>query len=213
MPRPIRLVVADDQALVREGLVNMLKLNADLSVVGEAAGGEEAIALVSTLKPDVFLLDYRMPPPDGLSVLRQLALSGQLPPTLILTTFEDEHLLVSSMNLGARGFLLKDASLQVLIQAIFTVADGGRWLHTPQYTGVARPDHLSSEATLGLEPLTEREQEVLRLMTLGLSNREIAGALQTTEGTVKGYVSNVLSKLGVRDRTRAVLKALNARMV
>ena len=218
----IRICIVEDQTLVRQGLCSMLALAGDMTVVAEAENGEQALTTVPEFQPDVLLLDYRMPRLDGLGVLRALSAISQargvpLVPTLILTTFDDDELLMSAVKLGAKGYLLKDVALPVLLEAIRTVAGGGRWLQPTLNDQVQRG---VEELRLGKEgagnesiTLTTREQEVLRLMAGGFSNREIAGLTTTTEGTVKGYVSNILSKMGVRDRTRAVLKAVEYRLV
>lgn len=205
----IRLVIADDQTLVRQGIRGLLELASDLRVVGEAADGDEAVRLVAEKRPDVVLLDVRMPGRGGLEVLE--ALAGRLPPTILLTTFDDDQVLIEGIRRGAKGFLLKDVPLRQLTAAIRTVAAGGT-LFRPAVThrvlaglpAVRRPfDRLEPP-----DRLTPRETQVLRLVAGGYSNREIAGALATAEGTVKNQVSAILSKLGVRDRTRAVLLAL-----
>ncbi|GGL80990.1 DNA-binding response regulator [Deinococcus aerolatus] len=218
----IRICIVEDQTLVRQGLRSMLALADDMTVVAEAENGEQALVTVPDACPDVLLLDYRMPRLDGLGVLRALAERAQahgtpLIPTLILTTFDDDELLLSAVQLGAKGYLLKDVDLPVLLQAIRTVAGGGRWLQPTLTDQVQRGlDELRPQREDGPEDrilLTSREQEVLRLMAGGFNNREIAGLTTTTEGTIKGYVSNILSKLGVRDRTRAVLKAVECRLL
>jgi DNA-binding NarL/FixJ family response regulator len=185
-------------------------LSEEIEVVAEAADGAEAIRMVPEIGPDVVLLDMRMPGLSGLDVLRDLAGKDQLPPTIILTTFDDDELLLAGIQAGARGYLLKDVSLADLVNAIRKVAEGGsivkpavtqrllkglEKLHN-EFSSLDRPD-----------PLTERETEILRLMAGGYSNKEIANSLGVAEGTVKNHVSNILSKMGVRDRTRAVLKA------
>jgi DNA-binding NarL/FixJ family response regulator len=205
----IRVLVADDQTLVRQGIRSLLGLSQAVTVVGEAADGEEALARLGELRPDVLLLDLRMPKLDGLGVLRALVGVPDAPPTLILTTFDDDELVLGALRLGAKGFLLKDVSLAQLLGAVETLAAGGT-LVQPAVTerllrGLPRTTYPSLEAP---ERLTKRELEVVRLMAGGYSNREIAGALGMGEGTVKNHVSSVLSKLGVRDRTRAVLRAL-----
>ncbi len=206
----IRVMLVDDQNLVRKGVRSLLELSEEIEVVAEAADGAEAIRMVPEIRPDVVLLDMRMPGLSGLDVLRDLAGKDQLPPTIILTTFDDDELLLAGIQAGARGYLLKDVSLADLVNAIRKVAEGGsivkpavtqrllkglEKLHN-EFSSLDRPD-----------PLTERETEILRLMDGGYSNKEIANSLGVAEGTVKNHVSNILSKMGVRDRTRAVLKA------
>ena len=203
----IRVLLVDDQTLVRQGIRSLLELSQTVTVVGEAADGEEALVLVSRLEPDVVLLDLRMPKLDGLGVLR--ALSNGAPPTLILTTFDDDELVLEGLRLGAKGYLLKDVSLTQLLDAVETLALG-ETLVQPAVTerllrGLQKTTYPSLETP---DTLTKRELDVVRLLAGGYSNKEIAGALGMSEGTVKNHVSSVLSKLGVRDRTRAVLRAL-----
>lgn len=210
----IRLLLADDQTLLRAGLRGLLELTADLAVVAEASNGEETIAAVRVHRPDVVLLDVRMPRGTGLDVLRTLGASGELPPTILLTTFDDDEALFEGLRAGARGFLLKDVSFERLTEAIRTVARGETLIRPAvtervvqllersprpfeEFESLDRPDRLSP-----------REAEILRLLAGGYNNREIADALGTSEGTVKNQVSSILSKLGVRDRTRAVLKGI-----
>lgn len=209
----IRVCIVEDQTLVRQGLRSMLALSEDIEVAAEAEDGLQAVALLPALQPDVLLLDYRMPHLDGLGVLRRLRQLGALPPTLILTTFEDDDLLISGVEAGARGYLLKDVSLEILLRAIRTVARGGRWLQPVTTERVRAPENPDAGWPADRVTLTEREQEVLRLMAGGFSNREIAGLITTTEGTIKSYVSNILSKMGVRDRTRAVLRAMEIQLL
>jgi DNA-binding NarL/FixJ family response regulator len=207
----IRVFLVEDQALVREGIQSLLGFDRGITVVGSAADGEEALTAIPACRPDVVLLDMRLPRVSGLEVLRRLAVRGELPATIILTTFDDDEIVLEGLRAGARGYLLKDVSLSELVDAIRAVANGG----------TAVKPIVSGRVIAGLErnaaefphldppdPLTEREVEVLRLMTGGYSNREIARALRVTEGTVKNHVSSILSKLGVRDRTRAVLQAV-----
>jgi DNA-binding NarL/FixJ family response regulator len=205
----IRVLIADDQMLVRQGIRTLLAMDREISVVGEAADGAEAIEQVLAAPIDVLLLDIRMPGEDGIAVLRKLSARNALPPTLILTTFDDSDVVLDGIRAGARGFLLKDVSYQQLLAAIRAVA-GGATVFQPAVTerllraGTAL--HVDMEGPR--EQLTVREAEVVRLMAGGYSNREIAEALGTAEGTVKNHVSSILAKFGVRDRTRAVLKAL-----
>jgi len=209
----IRVMLVDDQTLVRQGIRSLLELADDIEVVGEAADGHGAIEQIETIVPDVMLLDMRMPNGNGLEVLQELSRRDHLPATIILTTFDDDELVLSGIRSGARGFLLKDVALEELLSAVRDVA-AGKSIVKPAITqrllqglGQVRTDFSSLEQP---DPLTERETEILRLMAGGYSNKEIAKALNVAEGTVKNHVSNVLSKMGVRDRTRAVLKAFEA---
>jgi DNA-binding NarL/FixJ family response regulator len=207
----IRLVLIDDQTLVRRGIRSLLELAGDLQVVAEAADGDDGVAAIRREQPDVVLLDVRMPGKGGLDVLTELQSRGELPPTILLTTFDDDEALLAGIKAGARGYLLKDVSLEQLTEAIRTVAAGGSVIRPAVTERVLRGlEHVRRDfdALNPPDPLTKRELEVLRLMAGGYSNREIAGALGASEGTVKNHTSSILSKLGVRDRTRAVLKAL-----
>ncbi len=212
----IRVCLVDDQTLVRQGVRSLLELSEDIRVVAEAGDGRQAIETIPELKPDVVLMDLRMPVMSGIEALQWLSARNQLPPTIILTTFDDDELVLAGLKAGARGFLLKDVSLEQLVNAIHTVAGGGS-LVQPAVTQrlLAGVQSLRNDfVSLGQpDPLTERETEILRLMAGGYSNKEIADSLGVAEGTVKNHVSNILSKLGVRDRTRAVLKALELKLV
>ena len=212
----IKVCLVDDQTLVRQGVRSLLELSDEIEVTGEAADGRSACELIPQLKPDVVLLDMRMPGMSGLDVLDQLAANDALPPTIILTTFDDDSLVLAGIKSGAKGYLLKDVSLDELVGAVKTVAEGGS-LVRPAVTerllkGLEgmRTDFSSLDRP---DPLTDRETEILRLMAGGYSNKEIANSLGVAEGTVKNHVSNILSKLGVRDRTRAVLKAFELGIV
>lgn len=208
--RKIRVMLVDDQTLVRQGVRSLLELADDIDVVAEASDGVEAVAMAPEKAPDVMLLDIRMPRKNGLEVLKELHQQGNLPPTIILTTFDEDDLVLDGIRTGARGYLLKDVSLEELVGAVRRVAEG-QTMVKPAVTerllaglGKSRLDFSSLDRP---DPLTERETEILRLMAGGYSNKEIANALNVAEGTVKNHVSSILSKLGVRDRTRAVLKA------
>ena len=207
----IRVCLVDDQTLVRQGIQSLLELVDDIDVVAEASDGEEAVHVIRDSRPDVVLLDVRMPRMSGLDVLRALRTSHELPPTIILTTFDDQAVVLEGIRRGAKGFLLKDVSLEQLVNAVRTLAAGGTLIQPAITERIVRSIEQVGNDFPSLEspdPLTEREIEVLRLLTGGHSNREIAEALHVAEGTVKNHVSNILSKMGVRDRTRAVLKAL-----
>ena len=215
----IRVFLADDERLIRQGFRQLLELAeaADpaaggIEVVGEAADGAEALARVPGAAIDVLLLDVRMPRRSGLEVLEQLG--DRRPPTLILTTFDDAELLLRAVRAGARGFLSKDVSLDELVGAIRALARGDTWFQPALTASLRRGvEARAADTTPGHERLTDRERDVLRLMAGGYSNREIADVLATAEGTVKNQVSSILAKLGVRDRTRAVLKALETGVI
>jgi DNA-binding NarL/FixJ family response regulator len=208
----IRVMLVDDQMLVRSGISGLLALTPDIRVVAEAADGAEAVALIAQVKPDVLLLDVRMPHCSGIELLQ--ARKSLLPPTILLTTFDDDEALFEGMRAGAMGFLLKDISLERLAEGIRSVA-GGATLFRPALTERARASYESaSRSSAGAqdgmvrERLTSRETEILALMAGGFNNGEIAAALGPTEGTIKNHVSSILSKLNVRDRVRAVLRGL-----
>jgi DNA-binding NarL/FixJ family response regulator len=212
----INVYLVDDQNLVRQGVKALLELADGITVIGEADSGKRAIIEIPEMKPDVVLLDMRMPVMSGLDVLHELKQLDQLPPTIILTTFDDDELVLAGVKSGAMGYLLKDVPLEDLVDGIKKVA-AGETLVRPQITkkilkGIEglKNDFMSFERP---DPLTSRETEILRLMAGGHSNKEIANSLFVAEGTVKNHVSNILSKIGVRDRTRAVLKALELGLI
>lgn len=210
----IRVVIVDDHALVRQGIRSLLALAPDVEVVGEACNGDEAATLIPTLLPDVVLLDVRMPGKDGLQVLDDL--SERLPPTILLTTFDDDAVVLEAIRRGAKGFLLKDVSLERLTHSVRKVASGESLFLSSVSERVIAALRAAPPTFDSLEQPdapTAREVEVLRLMAGGYSNREIAYALRASEGTIKNHVSSLLSKLGVRDRTRAVLKAIDLRWI
>ncbi len=210
----LRLALADDQALVREGLKALLR-DAGFEVALEAEHGEALLAGLERTPIDVVLSDIRMPGIDGIQALALLRRRGDRTPVILLTTFDDSRLLLRAVEAGAQGFLLKDASPDDLRDAIVRVARGEALLQPVATDAVRarlafedpRPRHTE------LLPLTERELSVLRLLAGGYSNKEIARTLNLAEGTVKNYVSDILDKLGTRDRTRAVLKAITQRLI
>ncbi len=209
----IKICLVEDQTLVRQGLQTLLDLVEDIDVIAEAKDGEEALRIIPQVKPDVVLLDMYLPKRNGLEVLRELKQSQSLPPTLILTTFDEDKFVIGGLQAGAKGYLLKDVSLDQLTGAIRTLAGGGTLVHPSMTQRLLesldriRCDFPSMETP---EALSGREVEILRLVARGYNNREIADVLAIAEGTVKNYVSSILSKMGVRDRTRAVLKALES---
>ena len=207
----IRIVLVDDETLVRRGIRGLLGLAEDITVVAEAADGEEAVRVIRACQPDVVLLDVRMPKLSGIEVLEALRATDSLPPTILLTTFDDDAALLKGIRVGAKGFLLKDVSIERLTEAIRLVASGETLIRpavTERVLKRLEEIHPEFESLEPPDPLTRREIEVLRLMAGGYSNREIGDALGASEGTVKNHISSILSKMGVRDRTRAVLKGL-----
>lgn len=207
----IRVMIVDDQTLVRQGIRGLLELLPDIEVIGEATDGEEAVERVPELAPDVLLLDIRMPRMDGVAVLKALGEEGLLPPTLVLTTFDDGDAAIRAIKAGAKGLMLKDISLEDLAHAIRLLANSGTAFQPAMteslMTAIRRGPLPSSEDHIA-ETLTTREREVLHMICAGYSNKEIADLLALAEGTVKNHVSNLLLKLDARDRTRAALKAL-----
>lgn len=215
----IRVLLVDDQALFREGLSTLLSVYPDVQVVGEAGNGEEALAQVEAHRPDVVLMDLRMPVLDGAAATRRIRLAYPHVQVIVLTTFDDDEHIFDGLRAGAVGYLLKDVASVRLVEAIRTAARGESFLHPSVATRLVaefnrltdtrpspQPSPLSPASSL-IEPLSERELEILRHLSQGASNREIANTLYITEGTVKNHITNILGKLGVRDRTQAALKA------
>jgi DNA-binding NarL/FixJ family response regulator len=210
----IRVVIADDQTLVRTGLRMILAAEPGIEVVGEAADGAEAVACCAEQQPDVVLMDVRMPGVDGIEATRTITAAGDRPRVLVLTTFDLDEVVYDALRAGASGFLLKDAPEERLTTAIRVVADGGS-LFAPSVTRrlieefARRPELPRTDVS----SLTERETEVLRLVARGLSNVEIATRLFVTDNTVKTHVARILMKLGVRDRVQAVVLAYETGLV
>jgi len=212
----IRVCLVDDHRLVRSGIASLLSLLPDIEVVGEAADGAEALQVIARDSPDVVLLDVRLPKIDGLGVLHALKRKDDKSAVIVLTTFDDDRVLRDAMDAGARGFLLKDVSLDDLADAIRKAAAGQTYLQ-PGSRGrledaLARVGEREYEART-FDDLTDREIEILRFVARGFSNAEIADVLGLAEGTVKNHVSSVLSKLGVRDRTRATITAIERGLI
>jgi len=210
--RPIRLLIVDDQRLMREGLHTLLELEPDLEISGEAEDGLAALEQYETLQPDVVLMDIRMPRLDGVEATRRLRLRWPEARVIILTTFDDDAYVFDGLRAGALGYLLKDVSGQELAEAIRKVAGGGALIEPSvarkvlaEFARLAEPARPAVEQLP--EPLSEREQEILRLLARGANNRQIASQLFLAEGTVKNYVSTILDKLAVQDRTQAALRA------
>ena len=213
----IRVLIADDQALVRGGFRMILDAQPDMEVVGEAVDGKEAVTLARELEPDVVLMDIRMPELDGLEATRRLVVDESAPRVLMLTTFDMNEYVYEAMKSGASGFLLKDVRPEQLAEAVRTIAAGDALL-APAITRrlieefVRRPPPGSTTAP-GLEELTERELEVVKLIARGLSNDEIGKSLFVSQATVKTHVTHILAKLGLRDRVQAVVLAYESGLV
>jgi DNA-binding NarL/FixJ family response regulator len=207
----IKILFAEDQTIVRRGIVRLLELTPDIRVVAEAGDGKEALDLIRKIRPDVALLDIRMPKQSGIEVLQELNRLGEAIPTVFLTTFDEDPLFFQAVQAGACGFLLKDVSLERLAETIRAVAAGETVLQpalTERVVRVVRRQGTDFETSPNPKRLTPRELDVLHLVAGGYSNQEIAISLRMSAGSVKNHVSSILSKLGARDRTRAVLRAI-----
>jgi DNA-binding NarL/FixJ family response regulator len=209
---PIRVCLVDDQRLMRDGLRTLLELEDGIEVVGEAEDGRSALEIYAATRPDVLLMDIRMPGMDGVEATRRLVTQWPDAKIIILTTFDDEATIFDGLRAGALGYLLKDVSGQELTAAVREVARGGALIQPSVARKVlaefARVAPASpAAATFLVEPLSAREEEILRGITKGLTNKEIANRLALTEGTVKNYVSTIFQKMGVQDRTQAAMRA------
>ena len=212
MSAPVRVLLADDQALFREALATLLSVRAEVEVVAEAGDGAQALERAAQCRPDVVLMDLHMPVLDGIGATRRLRVEQPAVRVLALTTFDDDEDVFAALRAGALGYLLKDVSGDRLVEAVLAAARGESVLQ-PSVAAkvVARVARMADDVPSPrpqplVDPLTEREVAVLRLLAEGGSNREIAGALFLAEGTVKNHVTNVLAKLGARDRTQAALR-------
>ncbi len=209
---PIKILIVDDQALFREGLRTLLSVQADFEVVGEASNGEEALRYAAQYHPNVILMDLRMPVMDGVTATRRLRELYPECKVIVLTTFDDDEDIFEGMRAGAVGYLLKDVSSEKLFEAIHATSRGEYFL-MPSITAkvMAEFSRLSRPAPKAdfelVDPLSSREIEILRLVSTGLSNKEIADKLVIAEGTVKNHLTNILAKLSAKDRMQAVIKA------
>ena len=211
-PRRIRIALADDQALVRGGLKALLGGFPNLEVVAEASDGHELSDALQRVAVDVVLCDVRMPGLDGFDVCRRLRHLADAPPVILLTTFDDADYALKAIDAGARGFLLKDASPLELVDTIEQVATG-RSVITPIATDAVRARYAYDDQSTPKGGFSKRETDILRLLAGGYTNREIGLAIHVAEGTVKNYLMDIFDKLGTRDRTRAVLKAITLRII
>jgi DNA-binding NarL/FixJ family response regulator len=209
----IRVALVDDQAMVRTGLARILSPADGFEVVAECRDGEDAVATVPTAGADVVLMDIRMPRLDGIEATRRLCALPEMAPILVLTTFDEDELLWGAIEAGASGFVLKDSTADELISAVTAVAGGGAWFDSSvaprvldQYRSVVGPARRSAQR---LDALTEREHDVLRLLSRGATNAEIASGLHVSQATVKTHVGSIFMKLDVRDRAAAIVYAFD----
>jgi DNA-binding NarL/FixJ family response regulator len=209
----IKILIVDDQSLFREALKTLLSASADFEIVGDASNGEEALRMVLQHSPDVILMDLRMPVMDGVEATRRIVQMNKSNKVIVLTTFDDDENVFEGLRAGAVGYLLKDVSSEKLSEAIRAAAQGEYFLVpsitakvVSEFSRISRPTPKKSEIFLP-DPLSPREVEIIRLVATGASNKEIAEKLVISEGTVKNHLSSILSKLSVRDRMQAVLKA------
>lgn len=207
MDSPIKIVIADDHSMIREGLKQLLELDGDIQVIGEAGDGEECLKVIEELQPDVLLLDINMPKMNGLQMLEQLRENGSEQKVLILTIHNEAEYLIRAKEIGVNGYVLKDSESAILKKAIITVNNGEEYIDTamlPLFNAMIKPGYYDDEDY----ELTKREKEVLKLVCDGLYNKEIADRLGISEKTVKNHVSSILRKFGVFDRTQAVIYAV-----
>jgi len=208
MSDTIRILIADDHAIVREGLRALIQTEAGMQLVGEAADGEAAVRMYQITRPDVMLLDLLMPRKDGIEALQEIRQFDPQARVIILTSFAEDHKVFSTIKGGAQGYLLKDTSPLELLQAIRTVSQGESYLHPAIARKVIQELNRPPEEKPQTSPLSERELEVLELLSEGLSNQEIADRLVLSERTVRNHVGNILAKLDLENRTQAALYAL-----
>ncbi|QYJ85135.1 response regulator transcription factor [Shewanella mesophila] len=210
----ITLGLVDDQKLIRQGIASLLSLSDKVNIVWQAENGRDAINALEQQPVQLILSDIRMPVLDGIEMLKIIRAKPSAVPIIMLTTFDDNALFVASIKYGANGFLLKDVSLDKLITAIIRVANGGYLIETDILNQIIKqPGTQIDTGSLGSMDISEREKEILTLMAGGYANKEIATAVYLAEGTVKNHISNILIKLGSRDRTQAVVKALQLAII
>ncbi|MGR6503182.1 response regulator [Shewanella sp. Koi 1] len=210
--RTIRVGLVEDQQLVRQGIASLIAISQHIEVSWQVENGQEALKRLQTEAVDVLLSDIRMPVLDGISLLKQLRAAQNPIPVIMLTTFDDSELFLNSLQAGANGFLLKDVSLDKLLEAIETVAQGGHLIE-PSVLEQMQQSSATAQSGPTHDLLSERERAILGFMAGGFSNKEIANAVFLAEGTVKNHVSTILAKLDCRDRTQAVLKGLQLSLI
>ena len=210
--RTIRVGLVEDQQLVRQGIASLIAISQHIEVSWQVENGQDALKRLQTEAVDVLLSDIRMPVLDGISLLKQLRAAQNSIPVIMLTTFDDCELFLNSLQAGANGFLLKDVSLDKLLEAIETVAQGGHLIE-PSVLEQMQQSSATAQSGPTHDLLSEREREILGFMAGGFSNKEIANAVFLAEGTVKNHVSTILAKLDCRDRTQAVLKGLQLSLI
>lgn len=216
MTDPIKIIIVDDQVLFREALNTLLSVHQEFEVVGEAGNGEEAVTMATIRSPDIILMDLRMPIMDGVEATRKIKEMNENAKVIVLTTFDDDDDVLNALRAGAVGYLMKDVSSDKLFEAIYS-ANRGEYFLLPSITAkvVSELSRIPANITVShgaqneglIEPLSNRELEILNLVAKGKNNREIAADLVIAEGTVKNHLSSILGKLGARDRIQAVLKA------
>ncbi len=213
--QPLRILVADDHAIFRDGLRKLLSDADDVSIIGEASNGVECIKMLAKLKPDILLLDLRMPEKDGLAVLEEVNFETTTTRVIVLTAAEDDRDVVRAMRLGARGVVLKQSASDLLLKSIRKVADGEIWLDNRMTAEVIDAFKKSAEAGQRREKplLSEREKEIVQLVAQGFRNREIGEKLFISEQTVKNHLHNIFDKLGVSDRLELALYAIHHRLI
>ena len=212
----IKIILVEDQLLVRKGISGLIKLIPDFEIVAEAEDGEQAIEAILNIEHNIVLMDIKMPKLNGIEAIVKLSEQNKLTPTILLTTFDDDELFLKGMRAGARGFLLKDVSIETLAETIRKVVNGETVIRpaiTEKIINKIKNTDYDFESFDNPEKLTPRELEVLRLMAGGYNNKEIASVLCVSDGVVKNHTSNIFFKLGVRDRTRAVLKGLELGLI
>jgi len=210
---PIKIMITDDHPIIREGLKNLLELDGDIKVIAEAVDGQDCLSKLENVNPDVLLLDINMPLMNGLEVLKNLKLRKNKVKVLILTVHNEVEYLLKAVEIGINGYVLKDSESAVLKKAIVSIASGENFIQPNLIPALNAKMMEKSEDRLKLDNLTEREVEVLKLLAVGMYNKEVAESLEISERTVKNHVSNIFKKLDVTDRTQAAVFAIRNGLV